>query len=77
VSCARLAGPPGYDRLRNDVAWDARYLDFDGPASVYMLEEFGQAAAGPLALSPVAITTPFRFLNDEGVRILQSLCAEL
>jgi hypothetical protein len=72
-----MRGPPGYDRLTNDIPWDARYLDFEGPARVYTLEDFGEEAAGPRALSPVAITTPFRFLNDDGVGILQSLCAEL
>src|SRR5207253_8696305 len=33
--------------------------------------------AGPGALSPVAITSPFRLLSDEGVAVIQRLCAEL
>jgi hypothetical protein len=72
-----MRGPPGYERIRSDVAWDSGYLDFEGPERVYTLEEFGEGAAGPAALSPVAITTPFRFLNEDGVAILQTLCAEL
>lgn len=71
-----LAGPPGYERVRCDISWDADYLELVPPESVTLLEEWGPKAAGS-ALSPVAITSPFRFLNDEGIRILQRICAEL
>jgi hypothetical protein len=74
---ARVHRPPGYDRLASDVPWDAAYLEFRPPERVYTLDEFGEDAAGPNAFSPVAITEPFRFLSDDGVRILQEICAEL
>ncbi len=69
--------PPGYSRLESDVPWDPAYVEIVPPERVYLLEELGEDAAGPTALSPVAITTPFRFLSDEGVAILQAICAEL
>jgi len=69
--------PPGYARLESDVPWDPRYVEIVPPERVHLLEEWGEDAAGPTALSPVAITTPFRFLSDEAVAILQAICAEL
>ncbi|MGI8606880.1 MAG: hypothetical protein ACR2L0_06970 [Gaiellaceae bacterium] len=72
-----IAAPPGYERLASDVAWDPCYLELIPPERVLMLDELGPGAAGPTALSPVAITTPFRFLSDEGVRIMHAVCSEL
>ena len=74
---ADVHGPPGYARVASDVAWDPAYLELQPPERVYTLDEFGEGAAGPNAFSPVAITTPFRFLSDEAVDILQEICAEL
>jgi hypothetical protein len=69
--------PPGYAPLKNDVPWDPGYLELVPPERVFMLDEFGPDAAGPTALSPVAITTPLRFLSDEGIRVMHALCSEL
>jgi hypothetical protein len=69
--------PPGYEPLEADVAWDSAYLELVQPERVLMLDELGEGAAGPTALSPVAITSPIRLLSDEGVQILQAICAEL
>ena len=69
--------PPGYAPLENDVSWDPGYLELVPPERVFMLDEFGPDAAGPTALSPVAITTPFRFLSDEGIRVMHAVCSEL
>jgi hypothetical protein len=68
---------PGYEKLASDVLWDPAYLEFRPPERIYTLDEFGEHAAGPNAFSPVAVTTPFRFLSDEGVGILQAVCREL
>src|SRR5712691_6596109 len=73
-----LAAPPGYTRLERDTAWDAeRHLEFVPPEQVTLLDEWGAEAAGPSALSPVAITSPFRLLSEEGVAVMQAICAEL
>ena len=42
-----------------------------------LLDEWGPDAAGPASLSPVAITSPFRFLSDEGAAALHAICSEL
>ena len=64
--------------LATDVAWEpARHLALEPPERVTLLEEWGPDAAGPAALSPLAITSPFRLLSDEGVAALQTICGEL
>src|SRR5919201_1761248 len=73
-----LVAPPGYRRLKSDSAWNAaRHLELVPPERVTLLAEWGPDAAGPGALSPIAITSPFRLLSDEGVAVLQGVCAEL
>lgn len=72
-----MRAPAGYDRVVSDVPWDPAYLEFRPPERVYTLEELGEGAGAGDAFSPVAVTTPFRFLNDEGVRVLQGICREL
>lgn len=71
------APPPGYGRLESDVPWDPAYVEIVPPERVILLEEWGEDAPGPTALSPVAITMPFRFLSDDALEILQAICAEL
>ena len=70
--------PPGFEPLVDDEPWNpALHLEIVEPSHVTLLEEWGPEAAGPAALSPVAITAPFRFLSDAGVARLQAICAEL
>jgi len=71
------AAPPGYGRLTSDVPWDPGYVEIVAPERVTSLAEWGPDAAGPTALSPVAITSPFKFLSDEAIGILQAICSEL
>ena len=67
-----------FDSIDADVPWDpARHVEITPPESVTLLAEWGPGAAGPTALSPVAITSPFRFLSDEGVATLHAICSEL
>jgi hypothetical protein len=73
----RFIGPVGYDRVRTDVPWDPRYLSMEAPERVYALSELGEHAAGPKALSPMAITTPLRLLTPEGVGVLRGICQDL
>jgi hypothetical protein len=73
-----LTAPPGYDRLESDLEWDLdRHAELVPPERVVLLGEWGPEAAGPSALSPVAISSPFRLLSDEGVAVLQAICSEL
>ena len=67
-----------FDSIEADVPWDPeRHVEITPPESVTMLADWGLGAAGPTALSPVAITSPFRFLSDEGVAALHAICSEL
>jgi hypothetical protein len=69
--------PPGYEPLRSDVPWDPGYLALEEPEERVLLADLGDAATGPAALSPVAITSPFRLLTDDGAAVLGELCREL
>ena len=82
-----LAGPPvfpdhlpdGYQFLEEEFSYDpARHLQLEFPERVWTLEEFGydQAAIDNCA-SPIAVTTPFRLLSDEGVEILHRVATRL
>ncbi len=67
-----------FDSIDADIPWEpGRHVEITEPESVTLLEEWGLEAAGPNALSPVAITSPFRFLSDEGVATLHAICSEL
>ena len=67
-----------FDSIEADVPWDPeRHVELTPPETVTLLEEWGPDAAGPNALSPVAITSPFRFLSDEGATTLHAICSEL
>ena len=67
-----------FDSIEADVPWDPeRHVEITPPESVTMLADWGPDAAGPTALSPVAITAPFRFLSDEGAATLHAICSEL
>ncbi len=67
-----------FDSIDADVPWDpGRHVEITPPESVTMLADWGPDAAGPTALSPVAITSPFRFLSDEGAVTLHAICSEL
>jgi hypothetical protein len=69
--------PPGYEPLRCDVPWDSAYLALEEPEERVLLADLGPDAAGPTALSPLAITSPFRLLTEEGAAILGAICREL
>jgi hypothetical protein len=69
--------PPGYEPLRYDVPWDSVYLALEQPEERVLLADLGPDAAGPTALSPLAITSPFRLLTEEGAAILGAICREL
>ncbi len=71
-----MQAPVGYGKVVSDVPWDPGYLEFHPPERTYTLDDFGDDA-GERAFSSVAITSPFRFLSDEGVEILQRICRDL
>ncbi len=70
------AVPKGCIRAERDVAWDPRFLALEPPSAVHTFIEFG---GGPdeKALSPVAVTEPFRVLSDEGVAHAVAIARDL
>ena len=55
-----------------------RHLALTFPEKIDTLEDFGyDAAARARTPSPVAITSPFRLLSDEGVKALEAVLQEL
>jgi hypothetical protein len=75
VPCAKR--PPGYQVPRCDTDWQDRYLELVPPATVHALTEFGYAADDQAALSPVALTGPFRVLSDDGAAAALKIAREL
>jgi hypothetical protein len=68
---------PVFERVASDVPWDPVYLDLQRPERVITFADFGPGAEGAGVFSRVAVTSPFRILNDEGLCVLQAVCREL
>jgi hypothetical protein len=68
--------PPGYEIAESDAVWEERYLEILPPSAVHLLDEFGDSDT-EAALSPVAISEPFRILSDEGADIALRIAREL
>lgn len=73
-----LCGPQAYTRIEDDQPWDSGYLELVKPESTFFFGDFaGVESGGPSALSELALTTPFKLLNDEGVAIVQRIIGQL
>ena len=66
------AQPRGYEWLEGEPAFDAeRHLQLEEPAEVLMLADLGYDAAEiATKATPVALSSPFRMLSDEGSAIM-------
>ncbi len=71
--------PAHITREIEEPAFDAkRHLDLTWPERITTLDDFGyDAAAKARTPSPVAITSPFRLLSDEGVKALEGVLQTL
>jgi len=71
--------PPHVKRVLDEPRFDARrHLALTWPERIWTLEEFGyDAAARARTPSPVAVTSPFRVLSDEGARVLEAVLQDL
>lgn len=71
--------PPGVLRVWDHPPFDpARHLALEWPARIWTLEDFGyDAAARARSPSPVAITSPFRILSDEGTALFTQVLRDL
>ena len=73
------ARPPGYEWFDDEPAFDPdRHLDVQPPGEVVMLADLGydEADFAPTA-TPVAFSSPFRILSDEGAAVLLDVARRL
>lgn len=71
--------PPGYSWLKEEPTYDpSRHLALELPEKSWNLTDFGyspeEASQYPF---PLAVTTPFRMLSDEGLIALRSVVEQL
>ena len=71
--------PPGYTWLEDEPSFDAdRHLALEEPETVLMLSDLGYDEAEIAGkATPVAATSPFRLLSDEGAQIMLGVAREL
>ena len=71
--------PDGYAYAEDEPRYDpAQHLSLEFPDRIWSLEEFGyDPEVIASCASPVALTSPFRILSDEGVRILHQILSQL
>lgn len=71
--------PEAYIRLDDEPTFDAgKHLALSPPAQVISLADLGYSQAElNAAPSPLALTSAFRIFSDEGLAIMQMLCARM
>ncbi len=71
--------PEGYQQLPDETRYDPElHLALEFPQRVWSLEEFGYTPAQiEKCASPVAVTSPFRLLSDEGLAALYQVATRL
>ena len=71
--------PDGYQLLADETEYDPElHLDLEFPQRIWTLEEFGYSREEIAnCASPVAVTSPFRLLSDEGVQRLYQVASRL
>ena len=73
------AQPAGYDWFDDEPALDpARHLQLEGPHEVVMLADLGYDHAEiATKATPVAASSPFRILSDEGAAVMLEVARRL
>jgi len=71
--------PPGYEWFVDEPAFDPkRHLTLEKPVSIRYLSEFGYSDEEIARVaSPVAVSSPFRVLSDEGAEVLLQVARNL
>ena len=69
---------PFHERISDDPVFDpANHLSLGQPENTITLSDLGYAEQPPGVPSPIAATTCFRVLSDEGVEALHHVCKQL
>ncbi len=71
--------PTGYECFPDEITYDPeRHLALEWPERIWTLDEFGYSPADVEACaSTVAVTSPFRMLSEEGVRVTHQVLTRL
>lgn len=71
--------PPGYDWLDDEPVFDpARHLQLEAPSEIVMLADLGYGTDEiATKATPVAASSPFRMLSDEGAAVMLDLARRL
>ncbi len=71
--------PDGYQHFADETSYDAgKHLNLEWPERIWTLEEFGYGRSEiAMCASPVAVTSPFRLLSQEGVNALYEIVTRL
>ena len=71
--------PDGYTYLEDEAIYQPdKHLALESPENIWLLKDFGydQLVIDSCA-SPVAVTSPFRLLSDEGIEVLHQIAVRL
>jgi len=73
------SSPPGFEWLENEVVFDpGRHLALEEPTEIVLLAELGYAQEEiARTATPVAASSPFRILSDEGAEVLLDVARHL
>lgn len=71
--------PDEYQQLADETSYDPdEHLNLEWPERIWTLEEFGYSPDEiAMCASPVAVTSPFRLLSQEGVNALYEIVTRL
>lgn len=71
--------PPGYSWLDSEPSFDpAKHLQLEAPDEIVMLSDLGYSAEEiATKATPVAASSPFRVLSDEGAAVLLDIARQL
>ena len=71
--------PAGYECFADETTYDPdQHLALEWPEQILTLAEFGyDESAIDACASPVAVTSPFRMLSEEGVRVTHQVVSRL
>ena len=71
--------PNGYDWFEGEVEFDPNiHLALERPKAIRYLQEFGYSEEEiQLKATPVAVSSPFRILSDEGARVMLDVARSL
>lgn len=70
--------PPYCERISDDPVFEpAVHLALERPEKLSTLQDFGYEESKRSVPSPIAATSPFRILSDEGVEAMYHVCKQL